>query len=226
MTRPRPRRSRLVDLTYHVPASVRATLLDLHTLMEDADLLAPSRAIFSPFPRAVSCATSAAGTSPSSSTRWTGPPVPWPGPAEAADYPGRRQVVRLVARRGSAELLLRCRTARSSAKRDRAARCRRRRAGRRSRPPARPAVSPRSPGDRRSWLDLGQLPPSARSCSPESGRACRWRPAVEQVGDLVQGEPEPLRRLDHPQHGDRSRRGKAGGRRGSGSGSASRPRRS
>jgi anti-sigma regulatory factor (Ser/Thr protein kinase) len=29
-----------IDLTYHVPAAVRATLLDLHALMEDADLLA------------------------------------------------------------------------------------------------------------------------------------------------------------------------------------------
>ena len=48
-------------------------------------------------------------------------------------------------------------------------------------------------------------------------RACRAGAGqLEQVGDLVQGEPEPLRRLDHPQHRDRLRSGTAGARRGSG----------
>jgi len=47
-------------------------------------------------------------------------------------------------------------------------------------------------------------PRSAIRCSTSASfRSAPVPGGVEQLGDLVQGEPEPLRGPDHPEHGDR-----------------------
>ena len=55
---------------------------------------------------------------------------------------------------------------------------------------------------RMRWLDLDQLPPRPRLETGVGLLSVAATADFQQLGDFVEGEPEPLRGLDDPQQGD------------------------